>query len=290
MSARPSQYRDEIRTCVRLGASWPDRLRLAAATLEFHAANLAGSAGPGAARALDRYRVRLGSQVTDLWLRRRSGDFFVLHEIFTSAAYRIPAEWLGPVQTVVDLGANVGLTTLFFAQFFPDARYVCVEPQPVNAALLRLNAGCLGPRAEVIEAAVTDRSGQATLHDSGPSYACHIASETGLLACPVVRCCTLDEIVTSCGLDWIDLLKIDIEGAERDVFRRAPACLGKVGVMIIELHGDYPLREFEKDVAPLGFTVIPPGSPHGNAMVIAVSPRVAGAAIEGRHPALCTVA
>jgi len=282
MSLRSSQYRNEIRTCSRLGARWPDRLRLAAATLEFHAANLVGSAGPGPAHAPDHYRVRLGSHEADLWLRRRSGDFFILHETFTLHAYRIPNNWLGQVQTIVDLGANVGLTTLFFTQFFPKARYVCVEPNPANAAVLRRNLACLGSRAEVIEAAVADRSGQVLFDDSGQSYAGHIADET----CRMVRSCTLDEVVTACGLDRIDLLKIDIEGAERDVLHGAPACLEKVGVMIIELHGDYPLSAFEKDVAPLGFTVIPPGSPHGNAMVIAASSGLLGAA---QCQTLCTI-
>lgn len=268
-ATKPYQYRKEIGTCLRLGATWPDRLGLAAATLDFHVSNLAGLAGPDAARTPGQFSVRLGREVADLWLRRRSGDFFILHEIFTCAAYRMPEKWLGRVATVVDLGANVGLTTQFFAQSFPEARYVCVEPNPANAAVLRRNVAWLGARAEVIEAAVTDYSGQIAFDDNRPSYDGHIAAagRTGRM----VRCCTLDEIVASCGLDRIDLLKIDIEGAEREVLRSSAACLQKVGTIIIELHGDYSLSDFEKDVAPLGFTVIPPGTQHGNAMVIAVA-------------------
>jgi FkbM family methyltransferase len=169
----------------------------------------------------------------------------------------------------VDLGANVGLTTLFLAQSFPEARYVCVEPNPANAAVLRRNVAWLGARAEVIEAAVTDYSGQVAFTDSEPSYNGHIAGpgQTGHM----VRCCTLDEIVASRGLGRIDILKIDIEGAERDVLRSNPACLSNVGLIIIELHDDYSLSDFGKDLAPLGFTVIPPGPQHDNAMVIAVS-------------------
>jgi len=287
------QYWKEIRTCVRLGASWLDRLRLAVATLEFHAANLVGVPSRNLPsrdlRSRDRegavpYRIRLGAQVVDLWLRRRSGDFFILHEIFTCVVYAIPAKWLGRVATVVDLGANVGLTTLFFAPSFPDARYVCVEPNPANAAVLRRNVAWLGPRAEVVEAAVTDQSGQVAFDDNRPSYDGHIAGpgQTGRM----VRCCTLDEIAASCGLDRIDVLKIDIEGAEREVLRGNPACLRDVGVIIIELHGGYSLSDLENDLAPFGFTVIPPGSRHGNAMVMAVSqkadlqPRVMAHAVE----------
>lgn len=262
------QYWKEIRTCIRLGAGWLDRARLAAATLDFHAANLAGLQSRDRQEAAP-YRVRLGKETVDLWLRRRTGDFFILHEIFTCAIYRIPEKWVGRMETVVDLGANVGLTTQFFAQFFPEARYVCVEPNPANTKVLRRNVAWLGTRAEVIEAAVTDYSGQTAFDDAQPSYDGHIApaGQTGRM----VRCCTLEEIVTSCGLDRIDLLKIDIEGAEREVLRSSAACLRKVGTIIIELHGNYSLSDFEKDVAPLGFSVIAPGSRHGNAMVVAVA-------------------
>jgi FkbM family methyltransferase len=262
------QYWKEICTCIRLGARWSDRLRLVAATLDFHVANLAGLRSCECEVAVP-YRVRLGTQAVDLWLRRRTGDFFILHEIFTCAVYSIPEEWAGHVATVVDLGANVGLTTLFVAQTFPDARYVCVEPNPANAAVLRRNVAWLGERAEVIEVVVTDHSGQIAFDDARPSYDGHIAvsGQTGRM----VQCCTLDEIVTSCDLDRIDLIKIDIEGAEREVVRSSAACLRKVKTIIIELHGDYSLSDFEKDVTPLGFTVVPPGSQHGNAMVIAVA-------------------
>ncbi len=270
----------EARTCARLGATWRDRVRLTGATLEFHAANLTGSAGRAAEPVPGRYCIRLQSGATDLWLRRRSGDIFILHETFTCAAYRIPHTWLGQVRTVVDLGANIGLATLFFAQLFPDARYVCVEPNPANAALLRQNTGWMGSRADVVEAAVGARSGQVSFDDSGWSWGGHIA-ETGRPG-RSVRCCTLDEIVCTSNIGHIDLLKIDIEGAERDVLRSSGASLRKVGMIVIELHGDYVVADFARDVAPFGFTVIPPGSQTGNGMPLAVAADVLQAAQRAR--------
>jgi FkbM family methyltransferase len=266
----------EAKTCARLGAAWWDRLRLAGATLEFHGANLAGPADHGTRSAAGRYRVRLQSGTRDLWLRRRSGDIFILHEVFTFAAYRIPYAWLGRVRTVVDLGANVGLTTLYFSQLFPAARYVCVEPNPANADLLRRNTAWMGLRAEVVEAAVGSRSGQVLFDDSGWSWGGHVA-EAGQPGRPV-RCCTLDEIVSASDIDHIDLLKVDVEGAEREVLRSSASSLRKVGMIVIELHGDYGLADFARDVVPLGFTVVPPGSPAGNTMPMAVAADVLRAA------------
>jgi len=281
----------ELRTCLRLGATWRDRVRLAAGTLEFHAANLAGWDGRHARQTPDRYGIRLEAGASDVWLRCRSGDLFILHEIFTCAAYRIPHACLGRVRTVVDLGANVGLTTLFFAQLFPEARYICVEPNPANAALLRRNTAWMGSRAEVIEAAVGAHSGQVSFDDSGWSWGGHIA-EPGRPG-RMVRCCTLDEIVSECGIGRIDLLKVDIEGAECDVLRSSGASLRKVGMIVIELHGAYGLADFARDVAAFGFSVMPPGSPAGNAMPLAVSADLLpeslcacrGGAYQGSHAA-----
>jgi hypothetical protein len=130
----------------------------------------------------------------------------------------------------------------------------------------------MGSRAEVVEAAVGTRSGLVSFDDSGWSWGGHIAA-SGYPGRPV-RCCTLDEVVSTFDLDHIDLLKIDIEGAERDVLRSCGASLGKVGMIVIELHGDYALADFTRDVSPLGFTVIPPNSSAGNLMPLAVASNV----------------
>ena len=263
-----NQYLHEIRTCGQLGATWGSRARLAAATMEFHVANFLHwnhtDAGPSATG----YRVCLRHGPADLQLRRRSGDLFILHEIFTTECYRLPDNLVQHPATIVDLGANIGLTTLFFSQQFPNARYVCVEPSHANARILRKNVAVLGDGAQVIEAAISDQSGEATFDDTGWSWGGRLTADGQ--PGRIVRSCTMDDIITSCRLEKIDLLKVDVEGAEKQLFRQTPKWLGQVRSIIIELHDGYSLRDFQSDVAPAGLTVIPPASVHGNEMVMAV--------------------
>jgi FkbM family methyltransferase len=260
------QYLKEVRTCWRLGHRWRDRLRLIAGCLEFHLSNLVGWS---AAVSPTAYRIRLDG-IRTIYLRRRSGDIFVFHEIFTSLCYHLP----GPVapkepSVIVDLGANIGLTTLFLASRFPGAKHVCVEPHPANVAVLRMNLASMQSRVHIIEAAAADKPGEAEFNESPWSWGGHLV-ERGR-STHSVRCITVDEIISTCGLEAIDVLKVDIEGAEERVFAARPSWLGKTGCIIIELHSRYSLNQFRRDVADQGFVVIDPGSPMGNSMVVAVS-------------------
>jgi FkbM family methyltransferase len=211
-------------------------------------------------------------------LRRRSGDFFVFHEVFTSLCYDLP-ERLVPSQpkVIVDLGANIGLTTLFLACRFPAARHICVEPNPFNVAILRQNLSFLEERLDVVEAAVSEQSGRAAFDDTSWTWGGHLV-DTGLSTRSVV-CTTVDELMTTLGIQTIDILKVDIEGAEKQMFAHRPSWLASVRCVIVELHGDYSVNAFETDIACAGFDVLRPGSQFGNSMIVAVR----GGARENRH-------
>jgi FkbM family methyltransferase len=220
------------------------------------------------APAATRYRIQL-PDLRNIQLRRRSGDFFIFHEIFTDGYYELPAGLVPPAPAViVDLGANIGLATLFLAARFPGARHVCVEPNPANVALLRANGSFLGGRLTIVEGAAFARSGEARFADSNWSGGGHLV-ENGASS-RAVRCVTVDEILSTFGLEAIDILKVNIEGAEKEMFSRAPAWLSKVGCIMIELHNGYSADDFRADVAPHGFRVLRTGSAFGNAVVVAV--------------------
>jgi FkbM family methyltransferase len=260
------QYLKEIVTCWRLGERWHDRLRLAIAGLEFHVANLLRFPPASAAST---FRIGLNGQ-REINLRRRSGDVFIFHEIFTSLCYEVPAQFApaGSRVVIVDLGANIGLTTLFLAARFPDATHICVEPNPSNVELLRRNLSFLGKRLTVLEAAASRTAGEARFTDSAWSWGGHLVDQGP--ATRSVRSITVDQILCDFGITDVGILKVDIEGAEQQVFCESPAWLRHVGCVVIELHNGYSIDDFRRDVEPMGLAVLDGGSEWGNSMLIAV--------------------
>lgn len=268
MTSRFRQYLDEVRTCSEMAVDRRAFLGLVGRTAEFHLNNMAQRVRQPSALP-ERHRVVLDGHHRDLWIRPRTGDLFIFHEVFANQCYRIPTALLSDARTVVDLGANIGLTTLFLSQLFPDARYICVEPNPSNAAVLRRNVDWLGDHVVVIESAIANYSGNISFTDSDWSWGGHIVP--GETACRVVPCLSLDDLLTLHHIQSVDLLKVDTEGAERLIFSARPECLRNVRCIVIELHNGYAFSEFEEDVRPLGFTAIPGGSTAGNAMHMAIS-------------------
>lgn len=120
--------------------------------------------------------------------------------------------------TFVDLGANVGVYSLFVAGLAGrNARVLAVEPQPEIYRRLAFNvtANDLGT-IRTLQCAVADRTGTLDLFiDRGNRGQSSIAMKTGERVS--VPCRTLDGLLAEAGFDRVDALKIDIEGAEDTV-------------------------------------------------------------------------
>jgi FkbM family methyltransferase len=269
MMSRLCHYLNEIVTCGRVAASPPAFAGLVKSTGQFHLRNLLGRGSSDPAMQPEKHQIVLGANRRDVWLRPGTGDWFIFHEIFTNKCYRIPESILPQARTIVDLGANIGLTTLFLSQFFPDARYVCVEPNPLNAAILRRNVAFLGNRVTILECAIADYCGDISFSESDWSWGSHIQPDAG--GGSRVACSTVDNVFHAQQIEFADLVKVDIEGAERFIFSGKASWLAKVGCVVVELHGGYSFLDFGKDVASFGFEAIPEGSVAGNVMHMAVS-------------------
>lgn len=152
---------------------------------------------------------------------------------------------------IIDCGANIGLSTAYFNEQFPDARIVAVEPDAHNIAQARLNA--VSPAITWKHAAIGGASGRAELIDPGLGTTGFrtAASESGGLAM-----ITVDEILADPALATCSpfLIKIDIEGAEADLFSGECAWIDRFPLIIIELHdwmlpGKRTAQPFLKQIA-----------------------------------------
>lgn len=179
-----------------------------------------------------------------LCLRSNGGaDAFIHSEVFEHEYYRLPLR--GPPRTILDLGANIGLSAVYFARLFPDAELACVEPAPDNVRMLARNLELNSVSAAVVAAAVDVNDGRVLLALDERDYAHQIVVPPKHGARPLLEVDAISVPSLMRRLSWerIGLLKVDIEGHEAALFARDCDWLEKVDAMCIEWHvEDGPAR------------------------------------------------
>jgi len=137
---------------------------------------------------------------------------------------------------VVDCGANTGVTAAVFANRFPQARIIGIEPADRNQALFRRNLAAYR-NVSLIEAAVWSRPTHLKIEnpdDAAWAFRCVPAPADDPDAFPAV---SVGQVLDEAGAARNVLVKIDIEGAETELFRNRPEWLDRVQAVLIELHG-----------------------------------------------------
>ena len=153
-----------------------------------------------------------------IYLRFQSSDQCVYQEVILDKDYEFD---LGFTPTViVDVGANIGLCAVFFANRYPTAEIIAIEPEDSNFAILEKNVRCY-KQITPIHAALWTHEG--SIHLSAPLEERGkwdkwgvITSENG--SGEEVRALSLRSLIDQFKLPRIDLLKIDIEGSEMEIF------------------------------------------------------------------------
>jgi FkbM family methyltransferase len=208
-------------------------------------------------RRLAMGRIGEGCRDTRLWgmrLRlypRRNGcekNALFTPQMFDTMERRVLAEAVrrkGGAFTFVDIGANVGLYSLYLASC-GDVRTLAIEPQPGILERLRFHlAANPSAKVDLRPVALSDREGEVTLvlndSDSGGT---HIDKHDGRQDAGErisVPCKPLLSVLSEAGIAAIDALKIDVEGAEDIVLapflRDAPAALLPRLILIEDTHG-----------------------------------------------------
>jgi FkbM family methyltransferase len=185
--------------------------------------------------------------------RHATTDKYIMADVLLDAQYQCLMNLTG-VRTILDIGGNIGTTSVLLLNAYPDAALLALEPDPGNFAVLQRNIAPYGPRAVALRKALWHRPEALAIERGafrdGGAWSFQVKS-TGD-ASPEVDGITLAELMREYELDSIDILKIDIEGAERYVFDSSIIpCLRHVKRIAIELH-DTPSREaFLRCVKPL---------------------------------------
>lgn len=249
MRAKLRQLRAEVRT-ISQGRSARDRARIAGMLTHSHIreGRCRQVLGWLPERRDDPREVQLRSGLS---LVGRRGDGTVLFEHFGLDVYGVAVP--GPVRTIVDLGANVGFATLRLSERYEWARFICVEPSAAAREMLAENVGRNNLDAQIFGLAVVARAGTYGL-DAGRHFGGNrvTASSHG-----EIEGITLGELLDRGGIDVVDLLKVDIEGGELEVFGQAANWAPRVRSIIAELHDGLTQAEVERRLGQHGYQRLP---------------------------------
>lgn len=194
--------------------------------------------------------VKVAGIQTPIVLRADSSDLEVFKKIFINREYELPFD--SHTKTILDLGANTGLASLFFHIQFPEAQIVAVEPDPGNYAILQRNMACL-PSVTLIQAAVWKHDGEINLVDPGiGAWGMQVNEQVQVQgnqgAVPAI---SMSSLLKHFAPRQIDLLKVDIEGAEKELFESSELWIHEIRAIVIELHDLYKVgcsRAFYKSI------------------------------------------
>ena len=188
-------------------------------------------------------------------LRAMTSDPFVFRQIMIEDEY-LPLAGLR-ITTVLDLGANIGLASAWFLSRFPEASVYAVEAEADNYATCCENLAAYGSQARVLHGAAWSQRSTLSLRRNSCA-ANNSVHESGdrprEMREAQVQAWDLASLIEMSGFAHVDLLKIDIEGAETAIFGTDVSnWLPRVSALCIELHGEACRHSFFQALAGYDF-------------------------------------
>ncbi len=195
------------------------------------------SGDSGGTREICETTIKCCDKRISVKLRNNTSDIFILKEIFVDKCYDLPASVDAHAGTIVDIGANIGLASLFLSAHYPEACIFSFEPVEENYQILKQNASANG-RIRPFRMAISDRVGEASFKPSGEeaNFGGGYLEEGGEIKVP---CTTLPVFCDEMGIDRINVLKLDCEGGEYPIiYGLDEKFMDRIDSIVGELHGD----------------------------------------------------
>lgn len=195
--------------------------------------------------ALETATVQVAGRKHQLRYRHGTSDEHVIRQIFGQAQYsyahlrraaeldRIAREAEYPL--IIDAGANIGASAVYFALCFPNAQIIAIEPDADNFALLAHNTK--GLHVLCNQCALSSSRGEFSVYDPGEGawgYRTHPTNGG-----PTVSGLTVNDLYEGAKNPIAKtpfIVKIDVEGAEGEIFSRNTEWVAETPVIMIEPH------------------------------------------------------
>lgn len=198
-----------------------------------------------------------------LCLREFGSDGITFQDVFIDNVYGCLLDYMPSCQTILDLGANIGLASLYFALHHPQARIFAIEPDPQNFRLLSTNLDTLihAGRCSVLQGAVWSKETPLILQETGSPGAYNAftmreaaPAEAGKATVPGL---SMAGILERSGFPIVDILKVDIEGAEVELLDGNLDWLARVRAIAIEFHEESRAQsDFDRKMQQAGFRIV----------------------------------
>lgn len=205
-------------------------------------------------------RYYIGAVLIRIRLRWNSSDFLAFNQVFIKEEYKRLSSLGNPNPIIVDAGANVGCATLYFHAFYPGSFIIAIEPdeENFNALMhnLRLNELI---NVHAVRVALWHMNGQVALIDNyrdKRQWSIQVSDQGE----KKVESKTLQEILNDAGINAMNILKMDIEGAEVPIFSLDDSiekALVSVEMVGIEVHEKNSI--VEKKLKLMGFSCVTEG-------------------------------
>lgn len=176
-----------------------------------------------------------------IFLRNKTYDIHIFHQIFIKK--NLLFNYKKPVTTIMDCGANIGLATLYYQIKFPGVQIISIEPEQNNFNLLIKNTESY-PNIIALKNGVYSKDCYLNVIDIGEgeaSYRLMEGNEIGKVI-ETISCRSIDSLMNEFKIPKIDILKMDIEGSEKQ-------CLLSPNIEWLK-HTEYFLLEIHENIYP----------------------------------------
>ncbi len=187
---------------------------------------------------------------------------YLKREIWSGHCYYTELEVEDRAPVIVDAGAHIGISTLYFAKHFPTAQIIAIEPNPITRELLENNIwnNRLEDLVSVLPVALSNQTGSAPLF--------HLPTKQWQLNANLTpQAWNGDRLSESLQVETItlgsllnqpiDIVKLDIEGTELLVLKEAREKLNLIQQLWVEFHptGNNSLSELTQLLEKQGFKI-----------------------------------
>jgi FkbM family methyltransferase len=177
--------------------------------------------------------VKIPGIKSPFFLRKNTSDVAVFDQVFLLDDYKIDFSF--EPKTIIDAGANIGLFSILMKNRFPGAKVICIEPDNESCEVLKKNLSSYD-NVDIENAGLWNSITRLNVVDKyNGGHSAMVVEEDAVNG--KVAAVTIDSLMQTYCLNHIDILKIDIETSEKELFlKNYEQWLPKVRMIIIELH------------------------------------------------------